>query len=116
MDHDQLVARIETLEAELDRLKAATSRRDLFKKLAVAGAGAVAGAAAVTQPAGAIDGVGLLIGAVGDANNTSSSRTRLLYAGSAFPESSGDSNFFQVRDDSASQAPPDTAGIACFVN
>jgi hypothetical protein len=117
MDHDQLVARIDAVEAELGRLKAATSRRDLFKKLAVAGAGAVAGAAAVAQPAAhAADNGPLVLGTPGDAFNTETSRTRLLYTGSTFPKPDGDSNFFQVRDDSANQAPPDTAGIASFVN
>jgi hypothetical protein len=117
LDHDHLVERIAALEAELGRLKAATTRREIFKKLAVAGAGAVAGAAVVAaEPARAIDGVGLLIGAIGDANNTATTRTLLTYAGPAFSTPDGNTNFFQIRDSTVDQVQPDTAGIASFVN
>jgi hypothetical protein len=52
VEHDDLLTRIAALEGELDRLKTeATSRRDMFKKLALAGAGAIAGGAAVAGPA-----------------------------------------------------------------
>jgi hypothetical protein len=115
MDHDHLVERIAALEAELSRLKAATSRRDLFKKLAVAGAGAVAGAAVVAPPAGAADNNPLLLGSPGDAINTEQTRTILTYAGPALNPGT-DSAFFSVRDDSATQIQPESAGITAVVN
>jgi hypothetical protein len=117
MDHDHLVERIAALEAELGRLKAATTRREIFKKLAVAGAGAVAGATVVAaEPAGAADGSPLLLGSANDAINTETTRTLLTYAGPAFSTPSGETNFFQVRDDTVDLVQPDTAGIASYVN
>lgn len=65
MKHDDLLVRIAALEGELERLKAdATSRRDMFKKLALAGAGAIAGGAVVASadPAGATSGNSLILG------------------------------------------------------
>jgi hypothetical protein len=65
VDHDDLLARIAALEGELERLKAeATSRRDMFKKLALAGAGAIAGGVVVASaaPAGANTNAALLLG------------------------------------------------------
>jgi hypothetical protein len=115
MEHDHLVERIAALETELGRLKAATSRREVFKKLAVAGAGAVAGAAVVAPPAGAADGFTLQLGTVGDAGNTETTRTILTYAGPALTPGT-DSTFFGVRDDSATQIQPETAGITAVVN
>ena len=106
MEQDHLVERIAALEAELSRLKAATSRREMFKKLAVAGAGAVVGAGAVATPASAADGNPLLLGAGGDATNKETTRTILTYAGPALPADPTDPNtyhFFQVREDTATQ-------------
>jgi hypothetical protein len=115
MEQDHLVERIAALEAELHRLKAATSRRDIFKKLAVAGAGALAGAAAVAPPASAADNNPLLLGSGGDTLNIESSRTILMYTGPALT-AGPDSTFFRVRDDSATQVQPETAGISAVVN
>ena len=65
MEHDELVARIAALEAELAHLKAeATTRRQVFRKLAVAGAGAVTGAAVLgrAERAGAVSNTALILG------------------------------------------------------
>jgi hypothetical protein len=115
MDHDHLVERIAALEAELSRLKAATSRREMFKKLAVAGAGAVAGAAAVATPAAAADGQNLMLGTAGDAINTETTRTILTYTGPVLA-AGPDSTFLAVRDDTATQVQPETAGFTAIVN
>ena len=116
MDHDHLVERITALEAELDRLKAATSRREMFKKLAVAGAGAVAGASLVsTTPAVAADNNPLILGVGGDGNNVETTRTILTYTGATL-KAGPDSTFLGVRDDTATQVQPETAGIAAIVN
>src|SRR5262249_6868639 len=100
MEQDHLVERIAALETELRELKAATSRREMFKKLAVAGAGAVAGAAlASAAPASADDGFALELGAISNIHNTATTRTLLTYTGAALtpgPESA----FLEVLDDS----------------
>jgi hypothetical protein len=88
MEHD-VAARIAALESELATLKhevAArpepdSSRRDLFKKLAIAGAGAAAGAVVLAQPAGAVDGAAILAGTV----NTSQTDTILYYDAAGSP-------------------------------
>jgi hypothetical protein len=80
MGNDDLVARVAALEDELERLKAeATSRRDMFKKLALAGAGAIAGGAvASAAPAGATSGFPLMIGEA----HTADRMTAILNGGS----------------------------------
>jgi hypothetical protein len=116
MEQDHLVERIAALEAELASLKAATSRREMFKKLAVAGAGAVAGAAAVSAaPAAAADNNPLILGAGGDGNNVETTRTILTYTGATL-KPGPDSTFLGVRDDTASQVQPETAGFTAIVN
>jgi hypothetical protein len=65
MEHHELVARIAALETELAHLKAeATTRRQVFKSLAIAGAGAVTGAAVLgrAEVAGATSGNALVLG------------------------------------------------------
>jgi len=115
MEQDHLAERIAALEAELHRLKAATSRREMFKKLAVAGAGAVAGAAVAAQPASAADNSPLELGRANDANNTATTGTLLTYAGPAMT-AGPDSAFFAVRDVSATQVQPEAAAITAIVN
>ena len=86
MDQQQLLDRVAVLEAELARLRAEVSRddepasrRDVFKKLAIAGAGVAAGAVATAAPAAADDPDDLTLGAA----KTTPNFTRADYTGSA---------------------------------
>ena len=105
--------RIADLERELAALKAevgaapeqATSRREVFKALAVGAAGVAAGMVAGAAPAAAADGGNLVIGAGGDANNTGQTRTILFYTGAALGAPGVNTNFLQVRDDSLNRLP-----------
>src|SRR3954452_14913489 len=75
--HDDVAARISALEGELSALKqvvaeqppATASRRDLMKKIAIAGAGAAAGAVVMARPAAADTGLPLTVGHVQAAQN-----------------------------------------------
>ena len=78
MANDDVAARIEALENELAALKehvaaqpdAETSRRDLFKKLAIAGAGAAVGSVAFgATRADATTGAALVLGQLQTAAN-----------------------------------------------
>jgi hypothetical protein len=74
---NDVAARISALESELSALKLAVaeqppatpSRRDLMKKLAIAGAGVAAGAVVLTEPAAADTGQPLTIGHAQTAQN-----------------------------------------------
>ena len=86
MDQQQLLDRVVALEAELARLRAEVSqagapasRRDVFKKLAIAGAGVAAGAVAAAAPAAADDPNDVTLGAA----KTTPNFTRADYTGSA---------------------------------
>jgi hypothetical protein len=78
MEHPDVAARVAALESQLasltqelaERPDATASRRDVFKKLAIAGAGAAVGAVALSKPAGADSGTGLVIGQSQSAQNT----------------------------------------------
>ena len=81
-----LAARIASLEAEVEALRAAAggerpSTRRALLRTAVAAAGAVGGAVLLSRPAGALDGGSLQLGAIGDPNNTTTTATTLLYGG-----------------------------------
>jgi len=112
------------LERELAALKAevgtgseqATTRRAVFKTLAVGAAGVAAGMVASAAPVAAADGGSLVIGAGGDANNTGQTRTRLMYTGAALGAPGLDTSFVQVRDDSLSAIQPASAGLTSYVN
>jgi hypothetical protein len=75
--HDEVASRIAALEGELAALKQEvaarpepeTSRRDVFKKLAIAGAGAAVGAVALSKPAGAATGDNRVLGVGQEASN-----------------------------------------------
>jgi hypothetical protein len=85
VDQLQLLERVVALEDELARLRAEVSsdapasRRDVFKKLAVAGAGVAAGAVATAAPAAANDPNDLTLGTA----KTTPNFTRADYTGSA---------------------------------
>ena len=116
--------RIVDLERELAALKAevgaapeqATSRREVFKALAVGAAGVAAGMVAGAAPAASADGGNLVIGAGGDVNNTGQTRTRLLYTVAALGAPGLDTNFVQVREDSLNAIQPASAGFTSYVN
>jgi len=77
MEHDDVAARISVLESQLaalkqevaDRPAPTASRRDLMKKIAIAGAGAAAGAVVLAKPAAADTGTALTLGHVQTAQN-----------------------------------------------
>jgi len=89
MEQDDVAARITALEQELASLKhevaerppATSSRRDVFKKLAIAGAGAAAGAVVLAKPAAALDTDPITAGET----TTSQTQTVLFYDSATEP-------------------------------
>lgn len=81
----ELTAHIAALRSEVETTAPAASRRDLFKKLGVAAAGAVGGAMVLggARPAAAADAGQLTLGAGGNANNTSQTPTLMTYTAGA---------------------------------
>jgi hypothetical protein len=77
VEHDDVATRISALESELSALKqvvaeqppATASRRDLMKKIAIAGAGAAAGAVVLAKPAAAATGDNRILGVGQEASN-----------------------------------------------